>query len=55
MVFGMEMRKTGAPTQDQPGSVVTDGTRLLLTGGKHDEVVAGCPVGEKGRGGYELG
>lgn len=58
------MRKIGAPAQGQPASVDTDGTRLLLTGGKHDGVgcwmppppdAQGRPVGEKGRRGYELG
>ncbi|HAY48290.1 MAG: hypothetical protein CMO04_13530 [Thalassospira sp.] len=55
--LGLDMRKTGAPAQGQPASVDTDGTRLLLTGGKHDGVgcrmppdAQGCPVGEKGRG-----
>ena len=57
--LGMDMRKIGAPAQGQPASVDTDGTRLLLTGGKHDGVgcwmppppdAQGRPVGEKGRG-----
>lgn len=42
MVFGlgMDMRKTGAPTQSQPASVDSDGTCLLLKGGQHDGL--GC-------------
>ncbi|PKR52372.1 hypothetical protein CU041_01845 [Thalassospira povalilytica] len=46
----MDMRKIGAAAQSQPASVDTDGTRLLLTGGKHDGVgcrmppdAPGCP------------
>lgn len=66
--LGMDMRKTGAPAQGQPASVVTDGIRLLLTGGEHDGVgcrmppdAPGCPGMPKaarwvmkGRGGYKL-